>query len=108
MIKRASKGKSRLNLIVDEKMKIWVKNYALKHNTSITDIVLTAFQSLFEKELDFEKMANGLKWYEIPDSKMKQWAEGYADRHNTSVDVLVNHFFVDLKKEEDGIDVKQI
>jgi hypothetical protein len=98
MIKRPPKGKARLNIVIDEGMKDFVKKYADKHKTTVTYIIFRTFQQLQEGTLRFESLDKGIS----------KWATDYAARNHTTVEELVKQYFISLKKEEDGIGIKQI
>ena len=98
MNKKVPKGQSRLNIIIDEKMKSFVKRYADKNKTTVTHIIYQTFQRIRDDEQLFGNL----------DKNLLSWVDEYVRRKNTTVNDLINNYFRELKKEEDGIGIKQI
>ena len=95
---RVPKGKSRLNIVLDESLKKWVQKYAARNKTTVTHII----------HATFVKLQRGDMGVEVLDDDIMAWAREYALKNHTTVPNLITRLLVDLRKEESGIGVRQI
>lgn len=56
--KKGSPNKGRLNIILDDALKLWVHNYARKNHTTVTNVIIEHFVSLRDRErgIDVEQI----------------------------------------------------
>lgn len=44
----------------------------------------------------------------LMDRELRDWAKGYAETHHTTLTALFINHLVDLRREEDGLGIKQV